>query len=341
MEYSELIKEFVSQLPDDKTSDFSTQITDFVVESISSNKGVELENIINEQLKGLNQDSDKRFAYFYILVVYYRRMKSNSKLGELITSFEKDYSKRPLFLFSKSSFELNKNTKQSCEMALMLAEECIEIIKNKGNDYDSEYLGFYNHYSTIIVRYLEKKYEIDRSKIELAKDYIWKCIKNKKDNPTYYVTLARLELNDYQYDSATTHVQYAIDIENDIGRISEYNDLLVKIEYQQTIQDLEEKSNQISQLVIQNQKLIEENKINILEYLGFFSGVMAFLITSANIAVSNPDLAYKLILMMLGALLIGFSSFTMLIQKDNYKIWRIVTTVCIGILLIILAYWMV
>ena len=54
-------------------------------------------------------------------------------------------------------------------------------------------------------------------------------------------------------------------------------------------------------------------------------------------AVSNPSIAFKLILTMLGALIIGFSSFSILIQRDNKKIFSIITAIIIGILLIVIS----
>ena len=155
----------------------------------------------------------------------------------------------------------------------------------------------------------------------------------KYNSATYYITLARLELIDNNFEDSNAHILYAIDIENDRARIPEYNDLLLKVEYKKTINELTRKSNQITDI-------LNDNKTNILEYLAFFSGIIAFLISSGNIAVNNPEIAMKLILLMLGALLIGFSAFTLLIQNNNKKILSVIITTIIGIILIILSnYW--
>lgn len=331
------VLEFYENLPSDTTSNFSKEITNFVIKYISHFDNGELEKYLEDKIKVSSSDLESKFSNFYTLVVYYRRTRSYTKLGNLINAYSDDFLDKPLFLFAKSDYELNQNTKQSYDRALILAGKCIDIIKNKDNNYDSEYTGFYNHYATIIVAYLEKKYEISRSEIDLAYSYIEKCIKSRSDYATYYVTLARLELSDKKFENAYNHILQAIDIEKDRGRITEYNDLLLKVEYERALKELSDESNKVTLLIKENEKRIEENKTNTIEYLAFFSGVIAFLVTSANMAVSNPSIAFKLILTMLGALIIGFSSFSILIQRDNKKIFSIITAIIIGILLIVIS----
>lgn len=335
------ITDFFSQIPPDTSSKFSIKIANFVKDFISLDHRRQIVDILKSMLSESDLSGDREFAIFYTLVVYYRMMRSGKKLKKLIDEYDNKFSNKPLFIYSQSAYELTKNTKDSYEKSLYLAKKCISIINDPTNSYDSEYTGFYNHYATVIVAFLEKNYEIDTCKIDLAYEYIKKCIITKDDYPTYYATLAKLELHDKKFESAIGHIQTAIDLEQDRGRISEYNDLLVKVEYKQTMLELEKKSEQVSQLVIENKKLIEENKINTLEYLGFFSGIIAFVITSANITVSNPDIAFRLILMFMGALLIGFSSFSLLIQHKERKINRIAITIIIGIVIIVFANWMI
>ena len=333
------VLQFYDNLPNDTTSIYSKKITDFVIINIASFDNGELIKFLEKKIKEPNLEIDNKFSYFYTLAVYYRRTKSNTKLGDLINVYRDDFSEKPLFLFTKSDYELNQNTRQSYERSLILAKKCIDIIKNNKNDYDSEYTGFYNHYATIIASYLEKNYEISRCEIDLAYSYIDKCIKNNGDYATYYVTLAKLELNDKKFESAYNHILHAMDIEEDRGRVLEYNVLLLKVEYRRALKELLDESDRVMLLMRENEKRIEENKTNTIEYLAFFSGVIAFLVTSANITVSNPAIAFKLILTMLGALIIAFSSFSLLIQRDNKKFVSIITVIIIGILLIIFSSW--
>ncbi|MCY7092222.1 cytochrome P450 [Streptococcus oralis] len=325
------VLQFYKELPDETTSSFSKSITDFVVENINLFYNREMIDFLYKKVNSSTNEIDN-FPYFYTLVVFYRRMRSNTELKKLIDNNEELYGKKPLFLFTKSSYELSRNKKDSYEAALKLAEECIDIINNKENDYDPDYPGFYNHYASVVAAYFEQNYSISNEQKKLAYEYIKKCLK-KYNSATYYITLARLELIDNNFEDSNAHILYAIDIENDRARIPEYNDLLLKVEYKKTINELTRKSNQITDI-------LNDNKTNILEYLAFFSGIIAFLISSGNIAVNNPEIAMKLILLMLGALLIGFSAFTLLIQNNNKKILSVIITTIIGIILIILSnYW--
>ena len=197
----------------------------------------------------------------------------------------------------------------------------------------SFWVSLQNTIANYSIKILEKRKCVEKFK----NSNIEKCIKSRNDYATYYVTLARLELSDKKFDSAYNHILQAIDIEKDRGRITEYNDLLLKVEYERALKELSDESNKVTLLIKENEKRIEENKTNTIEYLAFFSGVIAFLVTSANMAVSNPSIAVKLILTMLGALIIGFSSFSMLIQRDNKKIFSIITVIIIGILLIVIS----
>ena len=333
MEFNqEEVLKFYEKLPNETTSKFSEKITNYVVENINQFYNEEFIKFLEEQLDNSIQNN-KGFPYFYTLVVFYRRMRSNTELNKLIDNYRKFFEEKPLFLFTESSYELNKNTKQSYMQSLNKAERCIEIITKENNNYDPEYPGFYNHYASIIASFLEQNYTVSEYKKELAYQYIEKKKKKNSNHATYYITLARLELNDKNFYDAREHILYAIDVEKDRGRISEYNDLLLKVEYKQTINELVKKSDEISMLV-------NESKTNILEYLAFFSGIIAFLISSGNIAVNNPNIAIKLILVMLGALLIGFSSFTILIQNDNKKVKSKIFVILIGMVLITLSnFW--
>lgn len=330
----EEIKKVVNKLPEDTNSDFSKEITQYVKKFIDNKKRdlyiQALEKIVNDT-DSLN---DETFAAFYILVVYYRQMHNNAKLGKLIKENQESFSHKPLYIFSCSAYELTQRTQDNYERALQLSEKCLEIIQNPNNDYDSEYVGFYNHYATVVIAFLEKKYDIEPEKVKLAKKYIKKCIFLNDSYPTYYATLGKLEIFENQFESASNHIQKAIDLEEDRGRITEYNDLLVKIEYTKSMVEF-------VALVQDNKRLIEENKTNTLEYLGFFSGIMAFVITSANMVVSQPNIAIRIILLMMGALIVGFASFILLLQTNRSRIKYIASTIVIGVIIILFSIFII
>ena len=68
---------------------------------------------------------------------------------------------------------------------------------------------------------------------------------------------------------------------------------------------------------------------------------MAFVITSTNMAVSKPEIAVRLILLMMGALIVGFGSFSLLIQTNKDRMKYIGLTIIIGVIVVLSATFLV
>lgn len=335
------ISEFIKSLPKDTDPNFSRCITQFVNEEVINEKNCYKNKKIEELLEILenqnnSNDEDKLFAVFYTIVVYYRKMYKITELGEIIKKYKEKFSSRPLYIFSKSYFALSINTRDSYDESLFLAEECIEKINNKDNDYNPDYIGFYNHYSTVVASFLEKGFEIDEVKVKKAKDYITKCISIEKKYSTYYFTRAKLQIYTQSFADATKNIQKAIDLESDRSKILEYQDAFVKLrleEQKNVIDKIILESNQLKNIIEDYKISIENSKKDILGYLGFFTGIIAFIITSIDIATNSTGEAISLIILTLGALLTGFGLFFSMIVNHNKTIYLVV----IGIILIIYA----
>lgn len=327
-------QEYLSQLPDDTNSLFSTIITqhcassdvDFI-EALSS--------ILNDSSdQEIKQNSNYYFGAFYSLVVYHRHKGNLSLLRELLMKYDSCFHERPLFLFSKSALLSNENEEHKLRYALDLARECLDIINRDDNDYDNQYPGFYNHFATVVLVLLDNRYKVTDEELEKATAYISKLV-NEHNYSTYNANYGRLLAHSRKYKEAEIYINKAIDIEQDDKRISKYSDLLIQLKSKQQIEILEERASKIEQD-------FSANRMEILEYLAFFSGVISFILVSSNIAINADQVenAVVVILTMLVSLLIAFSTFRLLLKRTKEDIkWAVsVGVISLFILIVIIAF---
>jgi tetratricopeptide (TPR) repeat protein len=316
----QIIKKFVldfyMNFIDDET--FAVKIRDFVLlffDMYDVLKKV-LYLICNEE----NLDQTIKFYSFYSLYTLFRRNQNFKAIGELIDKYKKDFSTEPrldIVLSQYYKFTAEDSSKSDLQKAVNYAERAM----NNPNLINMN--GVKANYAEIIGVSITNKIQLsendinesDKEKIARAEEAIDDEIKRKNDYGKYYYLRAKLYILQKRYDEALQNINNAIEFEDKSGtdahlRIPEYIGFRYEVKQRIKEEYLEEK---IEGLVKKSQYLddeLNENKTKIIEYITFFSGIIAFIVSTIQISLTAKTFgAYVGLLLVMSSLLIFFFHF--------------------------------
>jgi hypothetical protein len=334
-EFLNELRAFLDSLPSDEKPQFTKKITDYVATA-----PVQVEEVLLHILES-EQNTQIRFAAFYTLVVYYRRYKLSGRLEQLANRYGSNFNDRPLYLFTMSTMYRNKGGKNNLAIALQYAEEAIK----KTVDYP----GYFNNYAEIVADALEDGMEFTNQEEVIANAfrYINKAIMINSNYAKYYCTLGRLQYCTGEYQAGKLNILKAIDLEDNNQkdyaiRIADYQYFLLKCHSVESVKKLkeiiDEKTLEIHNIKDQLHRNVQEEKTKIIEFLGFFTAIISFIVSTVQI-VSKVELSQApvLILVMLGGLLIAFGAFKTIITMDRKSVMVAVTFAVLGSAIIALS----
>lgn len=328
LEVNEEVVEFLASLPGDDQPQFTKKITDYIASAPTEIDGALI--LVLQQHEAVQV----RFAAFYSLVVYYRRYKLNGRLEPLINAYGSQFNDKPLYKFTMSTYYRNKGGRNDLNIALQFAQEAIDQTVN--------YPGYFNNYAEIVAQSLEEGIKFDHINeiIPKAFQYINKAIMINNTYAKYYCTLGRLQYCTGEYHDGKANILTAIDYEDNSKkdyaiRIADYQYFLLKCYSVESVTTLkktiDEKTKEIQEIKNELQRNMQEEKNKVLELIGFFTGIIAFIVSTVQIASkSNFQDAVSLILVLLGGLLIAFGGFKSIIKVDRNGIISTAIFVVLG-----------
>ncbi len=155
----------------------------------------------------------------------------------------------------------------------------------------------------------------------------------------YHSTHGRILAQKGLYRDALREIDLAIDLENSTSNEAEYALRMIQYQsYRNRIQahfeldTLKKKQNEINK----DLETVKGSLVSNVEIIGFFTGIISFIVASVNIATSmNATEAGVLMVITLGALLTAFGCFSLLLNTARKNIYKCFV-VCTGIVLILL-----
>lgn len=326
--------DILSNMPINEADDFTIKLKDFVIEKDM----IKNQNLLYAIMES-KQDLQIRFAAFYALKIIYRKYGNYSKLIEFVDRYGEPFRNFKLYDIVLSTYYRNKiilGEKEWGRAAIKHAETaCMASPTN---------LAIKHHYAETVVFLLEENLEVTQDEISKAIDRLDDVIAVYNRHAKYYCTKGRLLAAKKEYKSAIKSINKALGLEvvNDkdaMIRIGQYNYYLLRVHMLennlmlddkiQEFDDSMEKSNLQVNMLMQN---IEDMKTRYLEYLAFFSSILAFIMVTINVAISVEEFnkAVGLILVLAGALVITFVLFRVLLPYSSYdKHIFIKTFICI------------
>lgn len=171
-----------------------------LIKYVETSNVASIEKIINK--KDI-YDLKDRYAAFYILFTYYRRLQENKKLVELVEKYHIEFINTNEF-YNYAMSEYYKLKSQFSEDITEKTDYLRGMLKytKKSRDIADDNNGMVHSYCEAIAICLENEVPISETDLNLALNEIDRIITNSPDYALYYSTKARLLAQINQFESA-------------------------------------------------------------------------------------------------------------------------------------------
>lgn len=279
-------------------------------------------------LEGLPEEDRKdiRFGAFYVLCVYYRRQKEFATLLKFVNAHNGDFSGEELYAFQKAvALKSGFPSIGKLESAINLFRD----IMNARQEADNMPF-FIQAYTDTVARYYDELNKEtldpeDQKTLNEAIKLLRQAIAIRPEYAKYYYTLSKLYRVVGQFDLAKENIRKAIELEDSNEgdyalRINEFEILNSRIDLERAI-STEVKNLKEMQEDFSNMKNdLEKSKIDILAFLGFFTGIISFILGSFQLGEGLEfNQRIQMMSVLLGCLIIAFSVFRLFIGQFKLK----------------------
>lgn len=335
---SSLIKKVLNN--DDSTREFEVELTKFV-------NGLSDDSVLISLFN--SQDDSEKFLGIYGLIIYYIHMMEYDKLESLIDSSERFFSNHKSLGHLKTIYYINSDAYYTFEELLKHLEEAYDVVNAYREldkfypDKDINVAGCAHAFADLFVTYCERYESLQEELVEkwykralMAVDV---AIQLSPEYAKYYCTRGRIISQKHLYEEALSYIQKAIRIEspdtnkaNYSLRIMQYQSHKLNVQARFQIYKLNTQQKVINEDVLKMKETLMSN----VETIGFFAGIISFVIGSLTLANGQTAKdAAALILVLLGALLVVFDSFSFLLHIGKRNILKHIFVLLGGILVIL------
>lgn len=329
------IGSLLATLPNENDDNYTIVLKTIVLD----NDLIAQENNVEEYLNTTSSPS-KKFAAFYLLLIICREYNNYSKYNFYVDKYANQFAKYKLYKIVLSTYYRNKGIlgeKDEYKRAIKFAEEaCAELPTN---------VAVKHHYAAILVSAIEEGIDVQDTDISKAISRLDDVIFAFPKHAQYYCTQGRLFAATGNYNRGIVNLKKALDLEtgtdkDSMIRIGEYNYYLLQIKMMMENDQVDKKIGDFNSEFREIEHNLDSIKTQYLEYLAFFSSILAFILASINI-ISKMDEFNKcagIILMFAGSLIIVFCIFRMLLYfstKIKFGTLKIVICYFFGISLLV------
>lgn len=326
-----------SGLPIEDDNRYTVELKRIVLDNNFVNKEREIEDYL------MNQQNQYRFAAFYSLLIVCREYNNYSKYNEYVEKYANQFCQVKLYKIVMSTYYRNKGILGDIgayRKAIRFAEEACTLLPDN--------LAVKHHFVELIVLAAEEGTNVHVKMINKAIERLDDVMDANPNHAKYYCTLGRLFASLGDYNQGMKNVKKALDLErgdnkDSLIRIGQYNYYLIQIKMLIENQKVDSKMGKFNSDFEQMENDLDEMKTQYLEYLAFFSSILAFVLITVNIVVSVDDFNKRagIILMFAGSLVVVFGVFRMLLyysSKIKFGFHKTFFSYMIGMLLLIAGF---
>ena len=326
----------------DCSRNFEVNLTSFVA--------AQTDDALLHNLLEKGESVDQQYLGFYGLQIYYRRLLQFDQLKKLFANEESKlrFKDRTSYGHLRTMFYTDSDDYYAAAKVRAIIEQASAVVEAYDKEHskdtanglaggDAANLPGSQHAFVCLIVSLCERYEDMRQELlkdwgRQAKHILDEAIRNSQNYPKYFCTQGRLQALLGEYDKAVESIRRAISLEqpgNNAARYSlrimQYQSHLARIQSHSEVQKL---NNEVGH--------IRGSLMNNVEIIAFFSGVISFVIGSLNLAEKYAAKeAAGLIIILLGALLVVFNCFALLLHADKKvlparMIVFVVSVVCIA-----------
>lgn len=325
---------------EDDARDFEVILTDLVI-----NKG---NQIVEDDWKELFANKDSKLSYigFYALNILYRRSLDYQKLHAWFVLNEDKFTQYKSFLHLKAMCVLSTN--YECDyQSLLNAERDLtkEYLDKQETMQDKNIAGFAHAFVDLFVTLIEKE-KITRDEVDnydemyaLAEKAVDCAIRIDSKYAKYYCTRGRLCAligDEKSYIAADKDIYHAIEIENSkkgdyAVRIGQYQYYRLSVQSKMQMLQMTDEYKETERQLQEQIKDIKGQVMSNIEILGFFAGIISFILGSLSLATGQTAAnAAGLIIVLMGTLLGAFAGFGFILsagkgaKKKVYSVYGVV-----------------
>jgi len=334
------IVDLLADLPPETDREWELALTR-IAESLPD-RSDELREIFEGEVTGLTDTETVQWAAFFCYCTYLRRRGNIADLGQLLDTYESTFGDQPMYPHLRALHQKQLRTASSYQRAIDYTEMAQERVP-AGHE------GVEHSYVTAIVRALEDGHARD---LDIDSETLLKRAESTMDRimadpvyPKFKVTLGRVRALQGEYNDALQLINEGINLEDDSKdsyalRINSYRThesrvylekYRAEIERQQAkleenvdsavekIDDIQEESeDQFENLQEKTEEKVTELQGQTLQFLGFFSTLLAVIISTVTISLNFSIVpAASLIIVLIGGLLIAFGGFAVILPVDK------------------------
>lgn len=328
-----IVINFIEDLPVDTDTRYTKELIRLVVNNPPALKET-LYHILDSHINDNNKNI--AFSAFYGLVVYFRRYKFFSELEKLVDRYGDNFNNKPLFNIAMCTIYKNKGSEIDLQLALEYATHALESCNN--------HQGILQTYADTVAYTLEQGYSISDQILEKAIRCVNEAIVIDSKYPKYYCTIGRLSIYKNEYTQAKQFILKAIDLEDSkqsdyAMRIADYQNYLQRCYIKESVYKIDmsvkDALQQISDTQSEVREQMEKEKLTHLEFLGFFTAIISFILSTIQISLNFEVVeATTLIMILLGVIIISMIVFSILMGVKKVQGWKIIFLFLIGIFLI-------
>ncbi len=319
------VAEFFSGLPEETHPKFYPQIK--ILFNINK---IELRN---KTVKQLFEDGTPtteyeasidriRFAAFYFLAMKSRRKNNIRDFAKWVDIGNDEYQDRDMYKYLESV--LHRKRKEYPEAI----DKCRPIVKNHPENWPMA-VGLAHN----IVYGIEKGLVRSTKHETLAQEAIESIEAAITEKPEYgkpYLIKARALAINGRFEEALDEVDRSIHLED--SKKEDYAERIADRYFHRMRIEVEQQKYELDRATGEVQERINNIQSRFVQLLGFFAAILAVVFTSTQIAVSlQPTAAVGLILVLMGGLICGFASMSLLLP-GNLDITRVVSVIVLGVI---------
>lgn len=309
----------------DHSRKFEKQLSSYVDKHLEVRDLKELEDLMN------HTEPDHRYLGFYGMFICHRRLMQYSKLREMLDAHRNEFEHYESYAHLYTLCHIDHNDRLATGDELMGhisdAENVIKTFRRLETLQNPVNLaGVLHAFADLVITYCERYKEHQQEILKIwgrkAEQALAEAI-DKEDYAKYYCTKGRLQALKNDYENAVDLVKEAVcreqpgnyaSISQYSLRIMQYQSHLVSIQARGEIHNLNEQQSRMNE----NVEHIRSSLLNNVEIIAFFSGIISFVIGSLTLAKDSSAMqAAGLIVVLLGALLLVYNCFAMLLHMEK------------------------
>lgn len=303
----------------DCTRQFEEALTEFV--NVQENDA-QLQQLLK------HEDQERSYLGLYGMCIYLRRLLQYDDMERLLREYRARHEKNISLGHLETLYHIDSGEYYSLEEM----ENCLQQAYNVAESYrktdnpqnPANVAGTQHAFADLLITFCERYEEHQELLLQKwgrkAKDALEKAM-SLSTYAKYFCTKGRLQALQNDYINAQDSIHKAIRLETPTGNASRYS--LRIMQYQSHLVRIQARG-EIHRLNLQQAQMTEEvekirgSLMNNVEIIAFFSGIISFVIGSLTLANgSTPGDAAGLIIILLGALLTVFNSFSLLLHPDK------------------------